>query len=208
MSLVAIDKMDWRQGFLWLSLCFIIDAIDGSLARFFNVGVVLPHIEGKSIDFVIDFVTYAFIPAYFFYKASMVSPIWMPILIGIILLSSALYYGKKDMVADGQYFIGFPVLWNFVIFFLFFVFNNIATLNIITIIVVGILHFIPWKYAYPSRSKQFMKSHIIMSFIGIAGAIALLYSYPEKHGIYDAMALLGVCYFLFFVGYDTYQSDH
>ena len=120
LALISIGEKNWSTAFLWLFVSLVIDGIDGSLARLFKVKEVLPLMEGKNIDFVIDFTNYAVIPAYFFYMAEMAPQGWMYPCLALILLSSALYYGKDGMVADEQYFIGFPVLWNIVVFYCFF----------------------------------------------------------------------------------------
>ncbi|MFT6808718.1 MAG: phosphatidylcholine synthase [Saprospiraceae bacterium] len=203
MALVSIDNDDWRTTFLWLVLCFIIDALDGSLARKFNVETVLPHMDGKSIDYVIDFAAYAIIPTFFFYKAEMASEIWMFPTVAVMLLSSALYYGKKQMVADEQFFIGFPVLWNFVVYFQFFICHNIQWVNVASVFFFGILHFVPIRFAYPSRSRQFFISHLIISIIGLGAALAILWQYPKTNSILDCVVVLGGIYFIGFAIYDT-----
>jgi len=203
MAIVSIDKGEWRSCFLWLFLCFVIDALDGTLARRFRAKEVLPHMDGKSIDFVIDFATYAIIPAFFFYKAGMVVPELMPIALIVMLLSSALYYGKTGMVEDEQYFIGFPVLWNFVVFYQFFVFQNNQLLNFISVLIFGILHFVPLKFAYPSRAKRFFWLHLLFTFIGLLSVLAVLYIYPARNVYSEIAAISAVSYFGIFAIYDT-----
>jgi len=162
--------------------------------------------DGKNIDYIIDFATYALIPAFFFYKAEMVESQYMYISLGIILLSSALYYGKVGMVADGQYFIGFPVLWNFVVFFQFFICHNQSWLNFISVIFFGALHFIPLKFAYPSMTKRFFWSHLLFSIVGLSGALWVLYYYPLRQGTFEAAAVIGAIYFLAFAVFDTFST--
>jgi len=206
MAIIAIDGQNWRSCFLWLFLCFIIDGLDGSLARKFKVEEVLPFMDGKNIDFVIDFAAYALIPAFFFYKADMVSDYLMLPALAVMLLSAALYYGKKGMVEDEQYFVGFPVLWNFVVFFQFFICQNQEWLNFVSILVFGVLHFVPIKFAYPSRAKKFFWSHLAFSLIGLLGAITVLYSYPNRIITAEAAAIIGAVYFSLFAIYDTLKS--
>jgi len=204
--LVAIDKEDWRTCFIWLFVCFIIDSIDGGLARLFKVSEILPEMDGKMIDYVIDFATYCIIPAFFFYKASMVDSHFMVISLAIILLSSALYYGKKSMVRDQQYFIGFPVLWNFVVFYQFFVFHNNPTLNFITIIIFGILHFVPIKFAYPSRSKKYFLFHLIISCLGLIATFIIITQYPKRWPSMEILTIIGAAYFGIFALFDTFKK--
>lgn len=207
MAIVAIDQEDFRTCFLWLIVCFVIDALDGTFARMAKVEEVLPSMDGKTIDFVIDFASYALIPAYFFYKAEMASPLMMMPALAIILLSSALYYGKKGMVEDDQYFIGFPVLWNFVVFYQYFIFHNNQTLNIISVVFFGILHFVPLKFAYPSRTKRFFWSHLLFSLFGVGGALYGLIEYPDYHPWTDICAMVGAMYFSLFAIADTFRKS-
>jgi phosphatidylcholine synthase len=159
--------------------------------------------DGKSIDYVIDFATYAIIPAFFFYKAEMVTASAMPIAITLILMSSALYYGKKNMVEDEQYFMGFPVLWNFVVFFQFFLVQNHQLTNLISVVIISILHFVPIRFAYPSMSKRYFKSHLLFSIIGLSGALYVLYIYPVRVPFVEYLSIIGGSYFALFAIYDT-----
>ena len=204
MSIIAIVEGEWRTGYTWLIVCFVIDGLDGTLARRMNVERYLPNFDGKAIDFIVDFITYAFIPAFFFYSAKMVSDYLLLPMVFIMLLSSGLYYGKKQMVVDGQYFIGFPVLWNIVVFYQFFVAGNIEIINIISIILFGIMHFIPLKFAYPSRSVRFKTMHRAASILGISAGILVLYLYPDQNICVSILAILIAGYFLFFSFIESY----
>jgi len=203
MAMIAIDNGVWSDSFIWLFVCFIIDGLDGSLARKARVTEVLPHMHGKNIDYVIDFTTYALIPAFFFYKAGMAHSSFMLPTLAVMLLSSALYYGKNNMVEDEQYFIGFPVLWNFVVFFQFFVFNNNITLNVISVLIIGVLHFIPLRYAYPSRARKYFIPHLIVSIIALSSALIVLLNYPNSHTIAQLLTILCGGYFIAFAIFET-----
>ena len=184
----------------------VIDGVDGSLARKFKVSQVLPRIDGKAIDYVVDFVAYLIVPAFFFYKAEMVSESLMIPSLSVILISSALYYGKKEMVAEEQYFVGFPVLWNVVVFFQFFIFQNDPTLNFISVLFFGALHFFPIRFAYPSRTKKFFKLHLIATVIGLSSALVILYYFPKVSLIAKIGTIIGALYFVGFAIFDTVQS--
>ena len=206
MALIAVSKEKWSECFLWLFLCFLIDGVDGFLARKLNVREVLPHIDGKTIDFVVDFVAYLIVPAFFFYSADMVdTSLMIPALI-IILVSSALYYGKKEMVQDNLYFIGFPVLWNIVVFFLFFVFENKPTINAIAIVLFGAMHFMPIRFAYVTRHKHKFWMHTLFSTIGLVSALILIYYYPESNPLWKIGTLISVGYFIVLAIFDTIRS--
>ncbi|MDH3494480.1 MAG: CDP-alcohol phosphatidyltransferase family protein, partial [Acidobacteriota bacterium] len=65
MAVVAITNRDWRTAMAWLLAALLIDGIDGTLARRFKVKEVLPTVNGKLIDTVVDFTNYAVVPSYF-----------------------------------------------------------------------------------------------------------------------------------------------
>jgi len=204
MAILAINEQHWREAMLWLVLALVIDGLDGSLARIFRVGEVLPYMDGKTIDYVIDFATYAIIPAYFFYEANLVAEIWKLPCTALILLVSALYYGKEGMVTDDLYFLGFPVLWNMVVFYLLFVFPFGSTGNIIMVVFFAILHFVPVKFVYPSQGKRFRRLSIGVTILFIATLAAILWFYPERHFWLTAMAYLTAGYYGLMAIYNTW----
>src|SRR5439155_21119478 len=63
-ALLAASHGDWPLMFLWLGVALVIDAIDGPLARALNVAEVLPNWSGETLDLVVDYTTYVFVPAY------------------------------------------------------------------------------------------------------------------------------------------------
>ncbi len=154
MSILAINAGDWRAAMSWLIFALLIDGIDGALARKFKVAEVLPGINGKTIDNVVDFANYAVIPAYFLYMTGLAGPGLNLTLAFLILIVSAVYYGKEGMVSDDFYFIGFPVMWNITVFYLVFVFSFPSSVNAAIVFILAVLHFVPVKFAYPSRATR------------------------------------------------------
>ena len=49
-SLISVLNNNQKDAFLWLGLAFLIDSIDGTLARKFDVKKNLPNIDGKMLD--------------------------------------------------------------------------------------------------------------------------------------------------------------
>jgi len=64
LALIAAVGAAWPQMFAWLGIALVIDAVDGTLARRLEVAQVLPRWSGDLLDFVVDFATYVFVPAY------------------------------------------------------------------------------------------------------------------------------------------------
>lgn len=204
MAILAINEKDWKLAMLWLCAALVIDGIDGTFARMVRVKEVLPQINGQTIDYVIDFATYAIIPAYFFYEAGLVPESWRLPCTAIILLVSSLYYGKTGMVSDDMYFIGFPVLWNMVVFYMLFVFQFSPKVNGFFVIVFAVLHFVPIKFAYPSQASKFKILTIAVTVLFIATLVTILYVYPERNFWLTVSAILTMGYYAVLAIYNTW----
>ncbi len=191
MAILAVQAHDWRACMFWLIVALVIDGIDGTFARLFKVKEVLPYMDGKTIDYVIDFATYAIIPAYFFYEANLVHEDWKLFLTSIILLVSAIYYGKTGMVSDDMYFVGFPVMWNMVVFYLVFVCDFPHWANTLAVMFFAILHFVPIKFVYPSQGQKFKWLTIGVSVLFILALCYSVFIYPTKSNLLDT--IFGLC---------------
>ena len=54
----------WTEMFIWLGVALVIDGVDGTIARRLDVETRLPRWSGEILDFVVDYATYVFVPAY------------------------------------------------------------------------------------------------------------------------------------------------
>lgn len=174
-GIVCASRGEFAWAFAMLILTVIIDGVDGTFARRVKVWEVLPDVSGKTMDYVIDFATYAIIPTYIIYEAMLLPEVVVMLGVAIILIVSVLYYGKEGMVSNDYYFVGFPVMWNLVAFYLFYVFDLPPWGNFITVVIFAILHFVPIKYLYPSRSKRFMAFNILASVLLLVSNLVLAY---------------------------------
>lgn len=207
MAILAINDQSWRVAMLWLIAALVIDGIDGTFARMFRVQEVLPKVNGKTMDYIIDFATYAIIPAYFFHQAGLVAAPWsLPCTI-IILIVSALYYAKEGMVSEDYYFVGFPVMWNLVIFYLFFIFDFGSLVNALLIIFFAVLHFVPIKFVYPSRVRHYRKLTLAVTTIVLVIYALILLMYPEKNFWLMLISVICAIYYGVMAIYNTWLEE-
>jgi len=206
LALIATNNHDWRTAMFWLIVALVVDGVDGTIARYFEVKKNLPFIDGQNIDYVVDFVNYAFVPAYMFYEAGFVSDFWNLPLTCLILLVSALYYGRKKMVTDDNYFIGFPVLWNLTLFYFLFVTDYESIHYIWITILLAVLHFIPIKMAYPSRNNKMRIPSILMFSLFVVVMSFSVFCYPSKILWAQIGAYAVLIYFSLLALYDTYRT--
>src|ERR1700704_2122259 len=64
LALILATGGHWAAMFFCLGLALVVDGIDGPLARASNVAEILPRWSGETLDLVVDFVTYVFVPAF------------------------------------------------------------------------------------------------------------------------------------------------
>ncbi|MFN2372502.1 MAG: hypothetical protein ABR545_01715, partial [Cyclonatronaceae bacterium] len=164
------------------------------------------RVDGKLIDNVIDFVNYAFIPAVMFYEAALVPDTWRWALTVVILLVSALYYGRQGMISDDHYFVGFPVLWNLVMFYYIFVTDFGAAAYILLTLLFAVLHFVPVKVAYPSRNARFRVPTLIVFVVLTVTMVLIVYSYPEQPLWLAVSAYASAFYFAVLAVYNTWME--
>jgi len=163
----------WTAMFLCLGIALIIDGVDGTMARSLKVAVVLPRWSGDVLDLIVDFVTYVFVPAYAI-SAGGFLPMTLALPAGaIIVITAALYFADRDMKLAGNYFRGFPALWNVVAFYLFLLRPGPWVASFI-ILALAALTFAPIRFLHPIRVRRFRPLNIaallvwsILAFVAV-----------------------------------------
>ncbi|ABD07544.1 CDP-diacylglycerol-choline O-phosphatidyltransferase [Rhodopseudomonas palustris HaA2] len=170
LALLEAVREHWAAMFGWLGLALLIDAIDGPLARRFDVRRRLPKWDGDVLDLVVDFVTYVFVPAYAITASGLLMPIAAPVLGVGIVISSALYFADRRMKTADNHFRGFPALWNAAAFYLFLLHPSPipASLGIAALIV---LTFVPINVLHPVRVARFRAFNLTLIVIWAALAV-------------------------------------
>ncbi|WP_455477553.1 phosphatidylcholine synthase [Bartonella sp. B41] len=150
LSLISASEKEWTAMFCWLGLALIVDGIDGSIARKLDVKYVLPTWSGELLDNIIDYVTYVLIPAFALYQSGFMGSSISFLLSAIIVISSAIYYADTGMKTKENFFKGFPVVWNMMIFMLFVVRPG-EWIAFTIIILSAIISFLPIYFIHPIR---------------------------------------------------------
>jgi phosphatidylcholine synthase len=207
MAMVEGTRHNFTNAMWWLLAAQVIDGVDGTLARHFKVTEVLPEMSGKSIDFVIDFAGYAIIPAFLIYQAGIIAPPYDLGVAFLILVTSAIYYGKSGMISEDYYFIGFPVMWNMVAFYLLFVFEWESTINLLFIIFLAVLQFLPVKFAYPSRTEHWRAGNLTATVVFIVSMVGLLWYQPREMPVFWWGSVFSLLYFSIFAVLATFWFD-
>jgi phosphatidylcholine synthase len=174
LALFAATAHQWPRMFMWLGIALFVDAIDGPLARRYKVSDVLPRWSGDALDFVVDFVTYVFVPAYAI-AASGLLPEPLALAAGLIItVVSTLYFADRNMKTADNYFRGFPVLWNVVAFYLLLL-KPPPWVGFGMIAVLAILTFVSFPFIHPIRVARLRYVNVGLLFVGsVLAVVALL----------------------------------
>jgi phosphatidylcholine synthase len=175
LALIAAFERRWTVMFWCLGAALFVDGIDGTFARRYRVAEVLPRWSGDTLDLVVDFITYVFVPAYAIAASGLLPSVLAIPAALLIVVTSALYFADRDMKTEDNYFRGFPALWNAVAFYLF-VLKPAPWLTAALIVVLAVLTFVPFKFLHPFRVRWLRAVTLAALVIwGVLAAAALLY---------------------------------
>ncbi len=153
LALILATGGHWAAMFLCLGLALVVDGVDGPLARAFNVKEVLPRWSGETLDLIVDFTTYVFVPAYAI-AASGLLPEALSIAAGVVVcITGALYFADRNMKTDDNYFRGFPAVWNLAAFYLY-VLTPPEWIAALALVALAVLTFVPVRFVHPLRVKN------------------------------------------------------
>ena len=173
LALSAAVAHDWTAMFWWLGAAAAVDGADGAIARRLRVAAVLPRWSGESLDFVVDFVTYVFVPAYAIAESGLM-PSGAALVAGVlVVVSGALYFADRKMKMADNCFRGFPALWNVAAFYLF-IGKPDPWLGFGGVVVLVALTFAPFPFVHPLRVKRARALNIVLLVVGSLLAAAAL----------------------------------
>ena len=178
LALTRIFYDRYRDAFFWLAVAVLIDATDGVLARRNDVASRLPQFNGAKLDDIVDYVTYVFVPAFFAWHALLVPERAGMLVAAAMLLSSAYGFNKDDAKTADHFFTGFPSYWNIVVFYLF-VAGWRPEINLVILLGLSVLVFVPIHYLYPSRSPVFRRLTVGLGAVWGILVMVMLWQMPS-----------------------------
>lgn len=194
---------------LWLmSAAIMIDAVDGMFARMINIKKVIPEIDGALLDNIVDFFTYTLVPCFFLLVTNLIPEHWRVLCVMAITFSSAYQFTQVDAKTSDNFFKGFPSYWNIAVFYLFFWQLTPAT-NMVILLSLSVLSFVPIKYVYPSRMDYLTDNDalrfamVLVTVAWGAATTALLWIYPQTNHFLVALSL---GYMLIYFGISLYRT--
>jgi phosphatidylcholine synthase len=177
-SLRAIVLGDVREAFGWLLVTTVIDASDGWLARWARVREVTPRFDGATLDNIVDYLTFVFVPVVLLIDTKVLPPPWTMSVASIVLLSSAYGFSQKDAKTSDHFFTGFPSYWNVVAFYLHAA-GWPAIVNALVLVGLSLLVFVPLPYVYPSRTPVLQRTTITLCVAWAVVLVWMIWRLPE-----------------------------
>lgn len=211
LTIAMIYQHDYINAIWLMALAVVVDAVDGSLARWVKVKDVLPSIDGTLLDNIVDYLNYVITPCVFLYvKPNMLPESHSILIICAITITSAYQFCQADAKTPDHFFKGFPCYWNIAVFYMF-IFHTSMITNALLLILLCILIFVPVKYVYPSRLDYLTESRVLKIIMhacsityGISSVLVLI-SYPEPEPFWLSLSLGYVVMYLVLSFYRTYS---
>ncbi|MEE3329471.1 MAG: CDP-alcohol phosphatidyltransferase family protein [Myxococcota bacterium] len=147
LALVAISAGDLAKASLLMLAALLIDSVDGTLARKVRVSEVLPKINGRRLDDIVDYLNFVIVPVVFMLGAGNLLH-WS--LAALPIIASAYGFSQEDAKTEDDFFLGWPSYWNVcAIYFWMLGVSPLFSTGLVALFSVAV--FVPHKYIYPSK---------------------------------------------------------
>lgn len=190
------DVAHAKRAIIWLLLTLLIDGVDGPIARALEVERRVPLIDGFLLDLIIDYVACVIVPACFMYEFHVVpNNNFGVFVLCILVFTSAIWFARKDMMTDDNWFRGFPAAWNIVGPVMYLMEAREGVGAIITLI-LSVLSLTNMPYPHIARAK-FMRWWTVAGATCWIGGVAIgTLSLPHHHKFVRWMLYVGSAYFV------------
>ena len=193
-ALSAAYRQDFATTFWMLSVAFLVDATDGTLARKARVKHFAPYIDGSLLDNIIDYLTYVVVPVAVMVQPGILPPglEWTAL---SVLLASAYGFSRTD--AKGfveHYFQGFPSYWNVLVFY-YVVLGTGPWVNLFFLLFFVTMVFVPMRWLYPSRMEKGRAAAVGLGILWALMSVVLIVQLPNPS---PTLAWLSLFYPLYY----------
>lgn len=172
---------DPRRCFLLLFAAVFVDATDGFLARRWHVQKWAAAIDGRTIDDIVDYLTFTFLPLLLMWRLD-----WLPqpaALYAIPALMASLFGFANRQAKDeaAGFFLGFPSYWNVVAFYAgIFGGREAAPVTGGITLSLALLTVLPVRFLYPNLAPPPWRLVVLLgAVVWSLALIILLLRYPH-----------------------------
>jgi phosphatidylcholine synthase len=172
-ALLAVVAGNLPQAAILMIAALAIDSVDGTMARAVRVAEVLPGIDGRRLDDIVDFLNYVIVPVVFLVAAGYLDPWWA----AAPILASAYGFAQHDAKTEDDFFLGFPSYWNVVALYVWLLDAEPLTATVV-VVALSVAVFVPLKYVYPSKMPVLRRTTNALGGLWVV-ALALAVAAPE-----------------------------
>ena len=172
---------DARRCFILLFAAVFVDATDGFLARRWHVKTWAAAIDGRTIDDLVDYLTFTFLPLLLMWRME-----WLPqpaALFAIPALIASLFGFANRQAKDeaGGFFLGFPSYWNVVAFYAgLFGGKDVALITGLITLGLALATVLPMRFLYPNLTPPPWRVPVLVgALLWSVALVALLLNYPR-----------------------------
>jgi phosphatidylcholine synthase len=184
MAEVVGAELDPRWVFGWLTLAVVIDAADGPLARLWDVQSHAPRIVGGTIDLIVDYLTFTFIPLVLVWRMDWL-PGWDGLWVTLAMVASLFGFANTSAKqADDGFFLGFPSFWNVVAYYIGLLSVEYGTtggyVSLAVLLALSVLTLVPVRFVYPNQVSMPWRAVVTVGGVCWLGLLlALLPTFPD-----------------------------
>ncbi len=169
-ALLEIGRGGFERAIVLMLMSMVIDAVDGTFARAARVSQILPHMDGRRLDDMVDFLNFVIVPVVFMASAGSIVGWGFAVL---PILASCYGFSQDDAKTEDNFFVGFPSYWNILAIYLWLLgIGPIGGTCWLTGLSIAV--FIPLRYIYPSKLASPLLRHGV-SWGGLLWSAALAY---------------------------------
>lgn len=155
----ALAERDAQRFFAALFAAAVVDGTDGVLARAARVREALPEFDGRRLDDLIDFLTYAFLPALALAAFGLLPG--GTELLAVVPLAASGYGFCQARAKTEKSFVGFPSYWNVVVLYLY-VLGIDPRWNLAIVLFFSAMVFVPIHYVYPTKTRMLKRTTLVL----------------------------------------------
>jgi phosphatidylcholine synthase len=195
MGLLFILDDSPKAALVWLIMAFVIDGIDGPVARRVDCRLHVPNVDGNILDLVIDYVTCVVAPAVFLDRFHMVPHGFSLFSAGLIMVTSLYAFSRTDLMTSDHYFRGWPAMWSLAINVMYVVHSK-PYVNLFVVVLLCLFTCIDVKVPHPVRVQHLRQITLPILAIWLGVMLYLTVVSPRAPLWARGIELGGVAYFV------------
>jgi phosphatidylcholine synthase len=197
-----VESPNPAKSFFWLLVAVLIDATDGPLARQFHVKSRAPNISGRTIDDIVDYLSFTFVPLVLIWRMN-----WLPggadwswTWLIPAMVSSLFGFANTDAKHEDEgFFSGFPSYWNVVAFYCGIWYELAGAIPVAALLcLLSVATVVPIRFLYPNLTPYPWRTPVLGgALLWSLLMLVMLWHYPRPPvAVYWLSLLYPLAYFV------------